>query len=145
VGDRPARHGKSRKPRASFRISDLGELPLILPNVAHANRRLVENAAVEHGVRLRIKIEADSVAFAKALVENGLGYTILTYAAVQDELARARLTIYPIERPTLSTKVTIVMLRDSQLPKATQDASGLLHDVCRALVRSGQWAGARLS
>ena len=141
----PARHGKSRQPRASFRIRDLGELPLILPNMAHANRRLVENAAVEHGVRLRIKIEADSVAFAKALVENGLGYTILTYAAVQDEVERKALTIYPIVRPTLSTKVTIVTLRDKQLPKATQDASALLHDVCRALVRSKQWAGAQLS
>jgi LysR family nitrogen assimilation transcriptional regulator len=141
----PARHGKSRKPRASFRIGDLGELPLILPNMAHANRRLVENAAVEHGVRLRIKIEADSVAFAKALVANGLGYTILTYAAVQDEVQRKTLTIYPIMRPTLSTKVTIVTLRDKQLPKATQDASVLLHEVCRALVRSGRWAGAQLS
>ena len=141
----PAHHGKGRQPRAIFRIRDLGELPLILPNMAHANRRLVENAAVEHGVRLRIKIEADSVAFAKALVANGLGYTILTYAAVQDEVERKALTIYPIIRPTLSTKVTIVTLRDKRLPKATQDASALLHDVCRALVRSKQWAGAQLS
>ncbi len=112
--------------------------------MAHANRRLVENAAIEHGVRLRIKIEADSVAFAKALVENGLGYTILTYAAVQDEVEREALTIYPIARPTLSTKVAIVTLRDKQLPKATRDASALLHEVCRALVRSKQWAGAQL-
>ena len=141
----PAPYLEGGKPRASYRIRDLGELPLILPNMAHANRRLVENAAVEHGVRLRTKIEADSVAFAKALVEAGLGYTILTYAAVQDELARGRLTIYPIERPTLSTKVTVVTLRDKQLPKATRDASVLLHEVCRTLVRSKKWAGARLA
>jgi LysR family nitrogen assimilation transcriptional regulator len=141
----PARNGKGRRPRTSYRIRDLAELPLILPNMAHANRRLVENAAIEHGIRLRIKIEADSVAFAKAMVENGLGYTILTYAAVQDELAREQVAIYPIVRPTLSTKVTIVTLRDKQLPKATQDASALLHEVCRALVRSKQWAGAQLA
>jgi LysR family transcriptional regulator, nitrogen assimilation regulatory protein len=136
---------KTDKPRASYRVRDLAELPLILPNMAHANRRLVENAAVEHGVRLRIKIEADSVAFAKALVESGLGYTILTYAAVQDELEQGRLTIYPIARPTIATKVTVVTLRDKQLPKLTQDASALLHDVCRSLVRAKQWAGAQLS
>jgi LysR family nitrogen assimilation transcriptional regulator len=141
----PARRLKERQARASYRIRDLGELPLILPNMAHANRRLVENAAVEYGVRLRIKIEADSVAFAKAMVENGLGYTILTYAAVQDELARGRLTIHPIVRPTLSTKVAIVTLRDSHLPKATRDACALLHEVCRDLVRSKTWAGARIA
>lgn len=141
----PAGRLKARKPRARFRIRDLGELPLILPNMAHANRRLVEDAAVEHGVRLRIRIEADSVAFAKAMVENGLGYTILTYAAVQDELARGRLTIHPIERPALSTRVAIVTLRGSPLPKAMQDASALLRKVCRDLVRSKSWAGARLA
>ena len=96
-------------------------------------------------MRLRIRIEADSVAFAKAMVEKGLGYTILTYAAVQDEVERKKLTVYPIVRPTLVTKVTIVTLRDKQLPKLTQQTSTLLHDVCRSLVRSKVWAGARLS
>lgn len=141
----PASRLKERRPRARYRMRDLGELPLILPNMAHANRRLVENAAIEHGVRLRIRIEADSVAFAKAMVENGLGFTILTYAAVQDEVARGRLTIHPIERPALSTRVAIVTLRDSPLPRATQDASALLREVCRALVRDKTWSGARLA
>jgi LysR family nitrogen assimilation transcriptional regulator len=136
---------RNRKHPATFRIRELGELPLILPNMAHNNRRLVEHAAHEHGVRLRIKIEADSVAFAKAMVENGLGYTILTYAAVQDEVARKTLTVFPIVRPTLSTQVTIVTLRDKQLPKHIQETRDLLYDVCRTLVRNRTWAGAQLS
>jgi LysR family nitrogen assimilation transcriptional regulator len=140
----PAERGKSRKGPKTYRIRDIGELPLILPNMAHTNRRLVEHAALEHGVRLRIRIEADSVAFAKAMVENGLGYTILTYAAVQDELARGTLTAYPIMRPTLSTRVSIVTLRDKQAPRLTQEASAMLREVCRALVRQKIWAGAVL-
>lgn len=136
---------KNRKHPATYRIRDFGELPLILPNMAHTNRRLVEHAALEHGVRLRIKIEADSVAFAKTMVENGLGYTILTYAAVQDEVARGALTAYPIVRPTLSTRVSIVTLREKQTPKLTQDSSSMLHDICRSLVRRKIWTGAVLS
>lgn len=139
----PPHHGQGRRPHTTFRIGDLAELPLILPSMAHNNRRLVEQAALEHGVRLRIKLEVDSVSFAKAMVEQGLGYTILTYAAVQDELARKRLTAYPIVRPALATRVTIVTPRD-QPPKTTQLASETLHEVCRALVRSRQWAGAQL-
>lgn len=140
----PAEGGKSRKTPKTYRIRDIGELPLILPNMAHTNRRLVEHAALEHGVRLRIRIEADSVAFAKAMVENGLGYTILTYAAVQDELVRGTLVAYPIVRPTLSTRVSIVTLRDKQAPRLTQEASAMLREVCRALVRQKIWAGAVL-
>lgn len=141
----PAHLIKDRRHPASFRIRDIGELPLILPNMAHTNRRLVEHAALEHGVRLRIKIEADSVAFAKAMVENGLGYTILTYAAVRDEVTSHRLTAYPIVRPTLSTQVSIVTLRGEPASNLTRDAGVLLHDVCRALVRGKQWAGAQLN
>jgi LysR family nitrogen assimilation transcriptional regulator len=141
----PARAVKDRRHPKAFRIRELGELPLILPNLAHTNRRLVEHAALEHGVRLRIKIEADSVAFAKAMVESGLGYTILTYAAVQDELARGTLTAFPIGRPTLSSRIAIVTLRGEQPSTVTHDASDLMYRVCRTLVRTGRWAGAQPS
>jgi len=140
----PPKHRiKERAHPKSFRIRDLGALPLILPNGAHANRRLVENAVIEHGLRLRVMIEADSVAFAKTMVERGLGYTILTYAAVQDELARGELTVYPIVRPSLPVRVCIVTPR-GELPKLTQDAGEMLREVCRSLVRSKRWAGAQL-
>jgi LysR family nitrogen assimilation transcriptional regulator len=140
----PESYIKDNRHPATFGIRHLGDLPLILPNMAHANRRLVEHAALEHGLRLRIKIEADSVAFAKALVEKGLGYTILTYAAVEEELERGKLTAYPIVRPTLSTRVTLVTLRDKQPPKLVHDACTMLHDLCRSLVRDKHWPGAQI-
>jgi LysR family nitrogen assimilation transcriptional regulator len=140
----PGHRAKERTCARSFRIRDLGALPLILPNGAHANRRLVENAALEHGLRLRVMVEADSVAFAKAMVEHGLGYTILTYAAVQDELARGALTIYPIVRPHLSVRVGIVTPR-GDLPALTRDAREMLREVCRSLVRRHRWARATLA
>jgi LysR family transcriptional regulator, nitrogen assimilation regulatory protein len=137
----PAKTGGRQK---TYRIRDLGGLPLILPNMAHANRRMVEQAALEHGVQLHIKIEADSVAFAKAMVEQGLGYTILTYAAVQDELARHTLVAIPIVEPALLTRVSIVTLREKAIPKLTQESAALLHDVCRTLVKQKVWTGAVL-
>lgn len=136
---------KDRRHPAQFRAGDLGELPLILPNMAHTNRRLVEHFALEHGVRLHIKIEADSVVFARALVEKGLGYTILTYAAVQDDVERKKLTVYPIVRPALSTKVNIVTLRGETPPKLLRETGAMLHEVCRTLVRSKVWSGAQLA
>ena len=140
----PAHLIKNKRHPKSFRIRDFGDLPLILPNMAHMNRRLVEHAALEHNVQLRIKIEADSVSFAKAMVATGLGYTILTFAAVQDEVAQGTLTAYPIVRPMLTTRVSIITLRDNHLSKFTQDATTMLREVCCTLVRQKIWAGAVL-
>jgi LysR family nitrogen assimilation transcriptional regulator len=144
IGPR-ATGGNASRARTSYRIGDLAELPLILPNTAHTNRRLVEQAAAEHGVRLRIDIEVDSVAFAKTLVENGLGYTILTYAAVQDEVERGALTAVPIARPALSSRVSMVSLRGAGAQPLTHDAGQLFQDICRTLVRGKGWAGAQLA
>lgn len=137
------RAGSSDAERArTYRIRDLGDLPLILPSLAHNNRRLVEQAALEHGVRLRIKIEIDSVAFAKAMVEDGLGYTILTYAAVEEEVAQGRLTAFPIMRPVLSTRVTLVTLAGA-LPRLTEETSATLFDIAHELVRGRRWSGSQ--
>jgi LysR family nitrogen assimilation transcriptional regulator len=138
----PPARGKAQG--RQFRIRDLADLPLILPSMAHNNRRLVENAALEHGVQLRIKIEVDSVAFAKAMVEQGLGHTILTYAAVQDEVKRHRLCAYPIVRPALLTMVNVVMLRGQPMPPHVAGGFDILRDVCRGLVRDGDWVGTKL-
>jgi LysR family nitrogen assimilation transcriptional regulator len=77
------------------------------------------------------------------MVERGLGYTILTYAAVQDELARGALTVHPIVRPHLPVRVCIVTPR-GDLPKLTRDASEMLREVCVTLVRNRRWAGAQV-
>ena len=41
--------------------------------------------------------------------------------------------------------MTIVTLRDKQLPKLTGDASEMLYSVCSELVRNKTWAGAQLA
>jgi DNA-binding transcriptional LysR family regulator len=74
-----------------LRIRDIAELPLIMPAFPHANRRVLEQAAVQHGVHLRIALEVDSVTLTKALVRRGLGYSLLTYTAIQEEVARGEL------------------------------------------------------
>jgi len=135
---------KSSRALRPVRIRDLADIPLVLPSLAHNNRRLVEQAALEHGIRLRIKLEVDSVAFAKAIVEQGVAHTILTFAAVQEEVALRRLTAHAIARPSLSTRVSIVTLLDRQLPRLVQDARDIVHDVARQVIRERRWPGAQL-
>jgi LysR family nitrogen assimilation transcriptional regulator len=140
----PSSARKSVRRARDIRFRDLADIPLVLPSLAHNNRRLVEQAALEHGIRLRIKLEVDSVAFAKAIVEQGIAHTILTFAAVQEEVALRKLTAYAIARPGLSTRVSIVTLLDKQLPRLVQDARDIVHEVARQLIRDRHWPGAQL-
>ena len=127
-----------------LRLRDLGELPLILPGLPHANRRLLEQAALQYGARLHVMLEVDSVALTKAMVRRGLGCTILTFAAVQDEVARGELLVRAIERPPLVSTVSVATLRerhDSRLPGALVE---MLCLIVAELVGRGLWQGAKL-
>ncbi|MFL9957760.1 MULTISPECIES: LysR substrate-binding domain-containing protein [Paraburkholderia] len=89
----------TKMPQKGFQIRDLAILPLILPGLPHSNRRVIEHAAVQHGIRLRVELEVDSVALTKQLVKSGVGYSILTSIAIRDEVARGELLAQTINRP----------------------------------------------
>lgn len=96
-----------------FHIRDLANMPLILPGMPHSNRRLVEQAAAQHGVRLKVALEVDSVALTKQLVKSGEGFSILAYIAVQQEIASGELVAHRIERPSIRSSVAVTTLRDT--------------------------------
>ena len=126
----------------SVRLRDIVDLPLIMPGAPHANRRLLDQAAVQHGVSLRVTLEADSVVLTKAMVKRGLGYTVLTMASVQDDVARGELYAYPIMRPPLTNSLSIVVLRDTKSSRFVGPLTRHLEKIMRDLVRDGSWQGA---
>ena len=73
----------------------------MLPSLPHANRRLLERVALQHGVRLNVATEVDGVALVKELVNRGFGSTVVTYAGVAAEVERCELTAIPIDRPQI--------------------------------------------
>ncbi|WP_254067633.1 LysR family transcriptional regulator [Burkholderia sp. L27(2015)] len=124
---------------APFRIRDLADLPLILPGLPHANRRVIERAAVQHDVHLRIVLEVDSVPLTKALVAQGFGYSLLTYTAVQDDVARGRLHAVAIERPAIRSTVSIATLRDVRKSPVIDAMFNVVSDKLHELVVSDAW------
>lgn len=126
------------------RFRDLGAVPLILPGLPHSNRRLVERAALQHGTRLHLLLEVDSVPLTKAMVQGGLGCTILTLAGVAQELAAGQLLARPIHRPPLMSTVCIASPRAQRPAWLVSELTGLVRDMIAGLVASGAWPGARL-
>lgn len=129
--------GSGRK--RSFHIRDLADIPLILPGLPHSNRRLVEQAAIQHGIRLRVEIEVDSVALTKQLVKAGLGYSILTHVAIKDEVARGDVVAYAIERPSIRSTVAITTLRENRPSRLVEAWSTMLQEKLQSLIASEAW------
>jgi len=125
------------------RLSELGAVQLILPSLPHANRRLVERAAMQHRIRLHLALEVDSVPLTKAMVQGGLGYTILTLAGVSRELATGELTARPIHRPPLHSVIAIGHQRSAR-GSLVSAVAAMTREVIADLVGSGAWPGARL-
>jgi LysR family nitrogen assimilation transcriptional regulator len=125
----------------ALRIRDLAELPLIVPGFPHANRRVLEQAAVQHGVHLRIVLEVDSVTLTKSLVRRGLGYSMLTYTAIQDEVSRGDLQAIPIERPSIRSTVSLATLREQRASRLVRAMSDVVGDKLHDLVTTGPWKG----
>lgn len=125
--------------KRGYQIRDLANIPLILPGLPHSNRRLIEQAAIQHGVRLRIVLEVDSVAITKQLVKSGAGYSILTYIAIQEEIAHGELIAHSIERPEIRSTVAITTLRESRPSQLVNAWSAMLREKLVRFTTSEAW------
>ena len=123
----------------SYHIRDLANTPLILPGMPHSNRLLVEQAAAQHGVRLRVALEVDSVALTKQLVKSGEGYSILAYIAVQQEIASGELIAHRIERPSIRSSVAVTTLRDTSASRFALAWIDLLQQHLKRFLALAPW------
>jgi len=129
----------TKMPREGFHIRDLARLPLILPGLPHSNRRVIEHAAVQHGIRLRVELEVDSVALTKQLVKAGVGYSILTSIAIRDEAARGEVLAHAINRPSIRSTVAITTLRDAPSSRLVNAWTTMLREKLADFVGNEQW------
>ena len=83
-------------------LAKLWSRPLILPSKPHGTRMLVERAAEERDIPIRISCEVDSVSTVRDLVEAGIGATILPIGAVLDAVRGGRLRAVRVTRPRIS-------------------------------------------
>jgi len=126
----------------SVRMTGLAEFPLILPGLPHSNRRLVEQVAAQNGFRLNIAFEVDSVSLTKRLVSEGLGYSILAHAAVQEDISRGTLVGHTIDRPGIRSTVSLTTLRDRRSSRLALSWEKILLETLEELVTVGAWKDA---
>ena len=130
---------------ASISMAQLEGVPLILPTGAHGLRSTLDAAFVRVGFKPELVAEVDSLTMLMDAVCAGLGATVQPWAAlgrVQNAaqcLQWAEITDAQVHRSN-----ALCSLSDDELSPAALATRVVLADCARTLVRSGQWAGARL-
>jgi LysR family nitrogen assimilation transcriptional regulator len=85
----------------------LAELPLILPPHPHRLRSIVEQAAHQARVKLKIEVEVSGIATLLELVRARVGYTVLPSALLRGEMKEGRLQSWPLVEPAISPKLFV--------------------------------------
>lgn len=120
-------------------LSAVAGMRLILPSVTHGLRDLIDRNARAAGLSLRVQTEIDALPQIKKLVELGSGVSILSLAAVHDELREGRLAAARIVEPTIQRSVHLVRNPGQLVTRASLEVEALLLDVMRTLVQRGLW------
>lgn len=134
-----APHSPSVSGTDAIAMRDAAQCELIVPAKEHGLRIAIDRAALQADVDLNVKVEIDSFASMKKAVAQGLGHTILSWAAVAEEIERGELVARRIVQPKVSRSV-VYAVRDEHLVNRAQTAvNQLVKQEIAQLVNSGRW------
>jgi LysR family transcriptional regulator, nitrogen assimilation regulatory protein len=115
----------------------LDRLPLILPNRTHGLRMLVDRAMAEHDGQFGVAIQVDGYTTTKAFVAAGLGYTILPYSSVRDEVESQQLSAVLLRKPKLSWSLSIAYRKDQRTARAVMGLREIIASAVKAMAVDG--------
>lgn len=123
------RHGDQTVMQADMPLTKLSGLPLVVPSRPHLLRARLDRLADEHGLRLNVVTEADSVPLQCEVVAAGGGYAIMSIVGIVD----ARLASTPIVHPTLERFVVLAVSPRRPHTRATREVHRLISTLANGL------------
>jgi LysR family tcuABC transcriptional regulator len=142
---RSSRPSEGERLAGPISISQLKEIPLILPTMAHGLRSLLDAAFARAGIKPVVVAEIDSLAMLMDAVDNGLGATIQPRAAVgRFPDAVERFDLAEIDDIQVRHLNSLCSLSDDELSSAALGTRLVLMNCVSELVQTGRWTDARL-
>ncbi|PWL17622.1 LysR family transcriptional regulator [Falsochrobactrum shanghaiense] len=135
----PPGSGLSQNVPVSF--SELENQPMLLPSIGHGLRAILEKSAVECGIDIQVRVEADSYSTLKTLVRSGHGATVLPLAPIHRDLAEGELCAAPIIDPVPMRRLVLSYPTDRPTPRLARFAGQTIASKVTAMVEEGVWAG----
>ncbi len=130
-------------PRDKVFLSELADVPLVLPSATHGLRALVDAGFVRANVTPHVALEVDGLAMLMDTVMAGSAASIQPGAATTRH-ANAGLLHMEIADDGMGRQNLLASLSDEDLSPAARAARVVIAEVVRATVQGGQWKGARL-
>lgn len=122
-------------------FSQLAEFPLVIPSKPHGLRELLEYYAKLQGVDLNVLVEMDALRNIVSMVSRASACTILSHAAVIDEVRRKDLILIPIANPTPRRTAYIVRKRGRPITRASMEVEALIRSMLQELIERSQLRG----
>jgi len=117
------------------------ELPLVMPEEKHGLRISMEKEATERNKTLNLVMEVSAWPMLTDMVRRGLGYTILSSAAVHDMVQRNEVAAIPITSPEIKRTLSIVTPTDLPASVATMKLAEIIMQQVAEQVEAGKWKG----
>ena len=125
---------------AEIQFSGLHQYPLVLPSRIHPLRQVVDKAAQEAGISLRIAREVDSLLEVKSIVRREGLCSILASCAVWEEREHGELFARRIVKPSLPRRLDVITLPDHRLRPAARLTESIIRSTAGDLINRGRWA-----
>ncbi|GAB4057114.1 LysR family transcriptional regulator [Uliginosibacterium sediminicola] len=94
---------------AEIPLSQLVELPLVLPERAHVLRRLLETRLAQAGLKPEVRLEVSSVPSILSLVSAGYGYAVLTRSALAANGQQHAFSFHPLSEHDLCSTLCLAV------------------------------------
>jgi LysR family transcriptional regulator, nitrogen assimilation regulatory protein len=137
------RPGSAPPDRGPVTPAELADMPLVLPSRPNASRRLLDLWGARSGVPLNVAMEVDDHAITRALVREGIGFTLLTRGAIEAELRRGDIQAWPLA-PGATWTLAMIANASTPRPPVLTAFMDTVRAVARDLTTSGTWPGRAL-
>jgi LysR family nitrogen assimilation transcriptional regulator len=127
--------------RANVGLREVAEHPLILPSAPSTIRQRIDTAFMDARLGYQLAAEVSATDMLVRLVAAGLGWTILPWAAVSDEVSRGLVDALPVRRHRLRRELALCVSDTVPLSRATELARSGVLGVIEALTAGGAWQG----
>ena len=129
--------------RAQVSTAELLDLPLILPSRQHTSRRLLEERAFASDATVNVVMEVDDTSLIRTLLRKGLGFSVLSQGALQNEEDRRELESRPI-RPRMSWPLAMMTASGRPRSEPLEALMSAIRATVRELIASGAWPARHL-
>ncbi len=124
--DAPA---KRQRTQAPLRLPDLARFPLIVPDRAHAIRKLLEAQAALAGVKLDVAWEVSSVQAILDLVRAGYGHAVLARSALVASGQPEAFGLRPLAAAGLTSTLCLAVSAHRPATPLTRRTQGMIRDL----------------